>query len=227
MPDVTLTNFADGVAAPSSTLNANIYTVHATAPASLEVVNGWLDGDNLPSGRQIERRHVQPNAFVVGGEVGSNAPLDFFDDVFDTTLAANGYTTGDTEEDFIPIPGACASFYCPWAAADCLVIVTWNISWLCDGDAAGDVGVIRFGHRTDAETGYTWTNALRRVVPSTVRTEGADVFFRGTRQQHWAGHALLTSVGKGWHHLGLFVGSTALQTRVWNRSMRYIVIRRT
>jgi hypothetical protein len=228
-----LTQFTAGAAASPVSLMTNLYTPHNTTPASLEVINGWLDDDNLPSGRQITRHHAQRNAFMLAGEVGSNAPVDFFDDFLDTTLSRLG-TSGagaDTTADFIPIPGACAAFYNPWIDTDSMVFATWNISWLSDGNAAAAVSVIRFGYRKPTNTAFTFVDSSRRVVPRTIRTEGATDRWRGgTRLQHWAGHVMLTPTvneSVGWWDVGLFIGHDVLQTRVWNRSMRYVVMRRS
>lgn len=229
MPDITFAHtFTSGAAADPANAMRNLYTPYEGAtPPSPEVINGGLDDDNLPAGRVITRRHIQPDAFAMGGEVGSNASLDYFGEMFETTLSADGISTADTTADFVPIPGANVALHVPWPSTEFWLMFSWNISWLTDGKDAGEVAAIRFGLIEPGQTAPVFFSSQRRVIPQTIRSESGNLVWRAsTKQQRWNGHHAQTGAS-GWWSAGLYLAADCTQTRLYARSIRWAALRRS
>ncbi len=144
--------FADGATPTASQFSENWYHPVAANPDSLDVINGFIDSDNLAAGTQLSSPHIQRGEFLRAEGTGATANMDFFHDLFEglemifypsglaatwaaPTLGFNGTPYGPLPEEFlaphyIPIPGAGITFYAPTRGA---LLLTWNITWLNDG----------------------------------------------------------------------------------------------
>lgn len=101
--------------------------------ASLDVMNGFLDTENLEVNNAFKKQHLQPGSQSGGGQVGATANMDFFKDLFSgNSLAFRGDEKTDAElrAHYVPIPGAGVTFYLPY---DAHVLFMWNIGWFNDG----------------------------------------------------------------------------------------------
>jgi len=213
-----------------------IYKPNISTPDSLEVINGWLDSNNLSG--SLTQEDVQSDAFVVGGQVSGNGPIDYFDDLFEDVVASpSDGLLGEDQPDlkdrnFLAIPGANATYFLPWRPK--FVLFSWHITWLVDSTyASNDAGVIRFGLRKANETGrvVTFYDSQRRVCPySSKVNKSNDLIFVEGMQNHWNGHKLLQWPDTGteereWWTAGLYIKSAAPHARVFNRSFRWIALR--
>lgn len=216
-----------------------LYSPDTTTPDSLEVINGWLTTLNLPGGFKINQEHVQSDAFFVGGQVAGNGPLDYFAAAFsgDQCYPGGGLLgSGETAEaddvetpDWLAIPGANASFFLPWRPH--VVWFTWNITWICDSkDTTDDAAAIRFGlENNSAAGGPTFSASQRRVCPYSVKdNHNANNFWYERMQQHWTGHKVVQwplVQEQDWFNAGLYIKTSTVQARVFNRSFRWIALR--
>ena len=131
MPEIRVPHvFSSGDAIDADQFSQNV-SLAGPVPNSFEVVNGWLDGENLPevgsaADWKVQGLHLKNDTFATGGMVGSTENLDFFWDAFPAvdveTLNRKNIPVGR----FKPIPGACASFYVPYEA---IVFFTWQVSF--------------------------------------------------------------------------------------------------
>jgi len=221
MPTITLPNtFADTNTSDVAAVMENFYSPDAATPDSLEVINGWLDDANLASGEKIQHYHLMPGAVSVSGEVGSNATLDFFYNLFDMTNAReDGHAVADATGAFVPIPGACATFWLPFAPT--VFLASWNISWTSDADNVDSPSIVRF-----VRDGV-FDDVQRRIAPWTVYGNGTSVNYHPYHAQHWSGHSYQTNITAGWHSMGLYIanGGSCTQSRVRSRSFRYVAFR--
>lgn len=238
MPDYTTKNTLSGTSAAAD-LMENFFEPDATTPDTLEVINGWLDSDNL--GSVIDRRALQPRTFTDGGGVGGSTALDYFSDQFGNTTFNGAETAGaDTTNVMLPIPGACIRFYLPRAAN---VLFFWNITWACDlyeqvvTISSGLAVPVHF--RLDGA--WSANGAQRRCVGVSVyeqaNSDNDRYIHWSNLDNRWAGHRWESALAAGWHDAGLYIGVSAAasggpggntitqQARVRNRSMRYIAFR--
>ena len=216
-------------------LMEGLYKPNISTPDSLEVINGWLSKLNFPAGTKFNRDHVQSDAFVVGGQVAGNGPLDYFDDAFsgDRCFPSGGLLGEDPDDveapDWLPIPGANASFFLPWRPR--LVWFTWNVTWLCDSkDTANNAAAIRFGLKGSGVAGTpSFYASARRVCPYSVKdTHSSNNFWFERLQNHWSGHKVVAwpEVQEyGWFNAGLYIKTSTPHARVFNRSFRWIALR--
>ena len=132
MPTVTFpltsTPFVDGETLDADRVSAGIYEPQST-PASLGVINGFVDADNLGigSGQDIDYRMVRPGANATGKSVGQTANLDFFSEFYEGEFDINDYDEAMARG----LTAVGIRFYVPY---DCsMVMLTWHVGVLVDG----------------------------------------------------------------------------------------------
>lgn len=132
MPTVTFpltsTPFVDGETLDADRVSAGIYEPQST-PASLGVINGFVDADNLGigSGQNIDYRMVRPGANATGKSVGQTANLDFFSEFYEGEFDINDYDEAMARG----LTAVGIRFYVPY---DCsMVMLTWHVGVLVDG----------------------------------------------------------------------------------------------
>lgn len=131
MPDINLPHkFITGEIIDADKFSQNI-SLAGAQPNSFEVINGWLDSDNLPPMAEedswsVESYHLKNDTFAAGGMVGSTQNLDFFWDAFPAVGQFERSAGNIPAGHFKPIAGACASFYVPYRA---IVLFTWQVSF--------------------------------------------------------------------------------------------------
>lgn len=132
MPTVTFpltsTPFVDGETLDADRVSAGIYEPQST-PASLGVINGFVDADNLGigSGQGIDYRMVRPGANATGKSVGQTANLDFFSEFYEGEFDINDYDEAMARG----LTAVGIRFYVPY---DCsMVMLTWHVGVLVDG----------------------------------------------------------------------------------------------
>lgn len=243
MPDITLpTSWTTSDTPSGEEVSKNLYHLNAT-PASLEVINGHLDKDNLTAGGQITDVHLQTGSQTLGRMVGATANLDYFDEVF-TGAQSQGHESGDQEsaDSWLQIPGAGMRVYLPYQPK--FLLVTWQIMWTHDSGTKTNHrnAVIKLFHNGGVGTalsGSPYTlDHQRRVAPDHLSyveivdpdvypTQTAQNYFRysAARQRIWSGHQLIESPAKGFHDLELRLYSDAEQVRVRARGFRVIAFR--
>jgi len=240
MPDITLpTSWGSSDTPSGEEVSKNLYSPDTT-PASLEVINGHLDKDNLVAGDQITSDHLQVGSQTLGRMVGATANLDYFDDVFQGAQT-QGHESGDQEESdaWLQIPGAGMRVYLPYSPK--FLLVTWQIMWTHDSGTKTNHrnAVIKLfqngGVGTSISSNPYTLDHQRRVAPDHLSyslvsaddgKEAQNNFrFSADRQRIWSGHQLIESPAKGFHDLELRLYSDAEQVRVRARGFRVIAFR--
>jgi hypothetical protein len=218
--------FADGSYANSTDFAESTYKPHSTMPASFEVINGWLDVNNLKSGFLVTNDMVQRGEISRVVQVGSTMTLDYFRDQFNNeTYSRDGYSAADDLASLVPIPGATLTTYI--VGQPYLILLTWNIWWendLADTTLGCPVRLAVNGRAR--ATG----NVHRRVAPEAQFT-GAGYPRQSRMANQWSGHAVIDSsslVANAFNSFGLVLGvsAPARQVRVRTRSMRAIMLMR-
>lgn len=132
MPTVTFplvtTPFVDGETLDADRVSAGIYEPQST-PASLGVLNGFADVDNLglDSSNKVDYRIVRPGANATGKSVGQTANLDFFADFFEGEFDIDDYDEAMARG----LTAVGIRFYVPY---DCsMVMLTWHVGLVVDG----------------------------------------------------------------------------------------------
>jgi len=88
--------FTDGSAADAGDFATSVYRPDDATPASFEVINGWLDEDNLKSGFLVQNEMVQRQEISRVVQVGSTMPIDYFRNQFNNLeYSRDGYSTAD------------------------------------------------------------------------------------------------------------------------------------
>jgi len=146
MPDISVpVTFADGTTADAPDLNLVTYRPRSVTPAGLEILNGYLDGDNRLLLSDVRREDVRRGAFSRGEMVGATAAKDYFADLFvgvrgpdstaeregvlaDTSGSGSYYTdriaAATPHSRFIPLAGAGKTYYLPHACSQ--VYLFWH-----------------------------------------------------------------------------------------------------
>ena len=196
--------------------------------ASLEVINGRLDRENLAPDFLVGYHSLQANSVSNGGMVAATGNSDFFGG---TSESIQGWFDGISSEvvvsdtnSFLPVPGAAVQFYLPFPA---YVLLTWEVNWVSDSTGAGHDSVLRLFVDGDKKS----TAHARRTVQTQFRSESGEYPYLRDRykSRYWCGHALLTDLSKGYHSasLRLCANENIKQTRVRARSMKYIIFKRS
>lgn len=211
------------------TIEDNLYFASDTADPrpSLEVINGWLDEDNLAAGEVFSRRHVQAGEFTGTGAVGSTANLDYFDTSFNYNILReerNGAYPWDMRRNIpsdaelaskhIAIPGACCTFYIPESAGEHVsVLLSWNIGWFNDGlfqpGLSGDQWVSNVS-RLQLFWDDTPQAVQKRVCPPNCHRGPLLTGKHVNNRDHarvYSGHKVVKGVASGWHTAALKVSA--------------------
>ena len=217
MPTINLPNtpYADGVAASGPNVTQDFYDPADSSGTTetFEVINGWLEDVNvLDNGgtRDITVDMIQSRAFSLAGQVGNSVNTDYFHDFVSFDVAA------PVESEFIPVTGSNITFRVPYQCR--AVIVTWNIGFGSDADAASEQSELRL--RLDGVPA-TGAGHFRRLTRSVEGTQRNGIL----KERFWSGHTVLVNLPQGWHTVGLYLSHDATQTRVRTRGIRYIAIR--
>lgn len=220
MPTITLPNtFVSGAAMAAADFNENVCTPNTT-PASLDVVNGQLDVDNLAAGTSIEREMLAPGEFALGLTRANNVPTDYFSEAFAGFINANRGSANEISnlEAFQPVPGSCISVDLDWAPG--ALLLGWSVFATNDGtDTAGTRTILRL-----ARNG-AFVDGQRRVVPPHRHSPGAaDTRYPGFFQRVWSGTYLFTNLSRGRHDFGIYLAADADQSRVFSASISPLAI---
>ena len=234
----------DGV---TRNLSSGHYDAVAATHESISAVNGWLASDNLDGSWEVGPRDVKNDAFTSGKMVGSTDNVDFFWDVFPTVtaedatsicpdfqptgLTAQTTTTNITGPDgeslagFLPIPGACISFFLPYKA---VVIFTWQISAANARRQLHGVAS-NYGSLTSAGTRLSpaWEDGSKTQFRLIINSHRTPVGSSGTVSAESAGYASDPQAGPlpfggapDWQVFNLHVGGREgpgkLSSRVWS-----------
>ncbi len=246
MPNITLPNFpfVDGAIPTGTDVSENIYDISGGAPNSYEVINGHLDIDNLDaSWATIDRTAVQYNVLSLSGEVGATSNLDYVKDLFlGYTPTAADLANPDHDDPateparstiramWLGVPGLGINFYLPYRA---IVILTWNVMWMNDGvnnglDQNEQESLLRLFVNGQIQE-YTWKRELHPCIRIDQGGPGAGDKTHWGRDinRYWNGHYTV-ELEAGFHSASvrLLCSSEVPQTRLFNRSMRYIAFHR-
>ena len=211
MPNITLphraaTDIQDGLVTSAPNLAENFYSP-ATTPDSFDVMNGQLDNANRAAGWTVDRTHIQPGALGRGGSAGSTLNLDYFGsngDVFGAWAVGNDLTGL-----YLPIPGACRTFYLPFNPA--VLLVTWRMFAAPDGeDTRAQFRMYKNGAQI--------TNQMRTVHGGDPAGSGRSAL---DWDRTWSGFHYEATPGAGWYTFGLYVASNNPTTRVRCRGIDY------
>jgi hypothetical protein len=214
MPTVTFplvtTPFVDGETLDADRVSAGIYEPQST-PASLGVLNGFADVDNLglDSSNKVDYRIVRPGANATAKSVGQTANLDFFSEFYEGEFDIDDYDEAMARG----LTAVGIRFYVPY---DCsMVMLTWHVGVVVDGRhiRSDDYALIEdFGTDT-TNTAPPLPPARRSVDGSAVRTNPVDypthntlltLFINGDAQQ-----VVSRRIATGFHSM---LGSTYLKT---------------
>lgn len=225
MPDITFPNTFTATTTDPSAVMENLFMPNST-PDSLDVINGWLDSDNLNSGVEIEYEHLKPGSTAQVGTTGGTATLDFFHQVLgDAALHYDGHTTADTDGDFIPIPRAARTFYLKHAYNR--LVLFWHISWHTDAAWQASTG----NPQTSAPAVIKlFIDGTAQEVERRINMGGVDwgpgtKVYSGLRGSHWTGHTVIRNPAQGWHTVSLRLAADNLkQVRIRNRSFSYVAL---
>ena len=246
---------------PTQEVNSSFFSTrdpslpgNSSVPNSGSVINGFLHKANLAEEVQLTSHHFKPGTFSQGASIGTTDNLDFFPDVFPqgNFIARNAPSPlvgGRNQENinfvkqtnfFLPIPGACTTFYNPYKKA--LAIFTWNISIAIDGHVSeNETRPFSIYHSSDPRYA-TWlifklvrpdgveiTEGVRKtetayrtvLVPTHYRASAAR---RGAQKDmYYSGHLMYEfsenpGVGtqEGWYSAGLHIGFAAPKNVIVN-----------
>lgn len=224
IPNMTAV-FTDGTGANVADFASSVYRPDATTPESFEVINGWLDEDNLKSGFLVRSDMVQRGEISRVVQVGSTMPLDYFRNQFNNrTYSRDGYSPSDDLTSFVPIPGAYMTQYV--VGQPRLVLLTWNIWW--ENDLSDELNgcPVRLAINGRPKTAG---NFQRRVAPAAYYAGGANERYSKFANQ-WTGHAVVDAtedlVANSFNSFGLViaVSAPARQVRVRTRAFRAIML---
>lgn len=191
----------------------------ATPPASLSVLNGWLDGNNFASSFALEDVHTQPGSIVNAWQASGNSNLDYRPSVF------GGYefdtTSGDSfRMPFLPgeskfyIPGANNTFYLP---VESYVAFFWTVYWNAQTVATGQLSYVYFVLNDEIQPGDARFVGQTAAATTAVNNLETNQGYKKARTYH--GHYVTPSSAKlaaGWHSAGLAVlaDKDVLMTRI-------------
>lgn len=216
MPNITIpNNQADGDVLSSELFEENLCVPLASAPASLEIINGELDDDNLES-VLLTRDLVQRGELFQGEQVGFSVPLDYFSDLFGGFVNGDAAspTENDNLEEFRPIPGVARTLHFRWDAP--WVLVLFRIFCNHDGSHGASAKTPVFRLFMDG----TQVSGQRRPVPPHVYNS---IRYSAAMQREWSGHVMIENVTRGWHDIYLGVASDAPHTRLLNGAIAVIL----
>ena len=146
------TAFVDGQPASADSIAGNFGTPSSADPApSMEIINGWLDADNLEtplSSNRIGYNSFQVGSLTEGRMVGATLDHDYFErdffSGFNEWIWVGPAEGGSFEKTgpagtpaeiplFVTIPGSGLNFYVTYP--NCFIAFTWTIRWTHDGIA--------------------------------------------------------------------------------------------
>ena len=218
MPDITYPGtfpYSTGDVAAAADVQGLVYNPSSLA-ASLGVINGLLDVDNVSTQVQIEAEHTQRGSHIRQQAVAGTLPLDYFDDIFGDHDGSS-FDRLDLDEARV-IPGTGIDFYMPWRG---YVLVTWTAFWTNNSTADDRRSVVFF-----AFNGEYATNQYRTVGRCKNSAANPPVHEGSKCSRVWSGH-YITTLNIGWNQVALKVIADAdvEQTRVWARDMVVTPIR--
>jgi hypothetical protein len=177
------------------------------SPSTFNVLDGWLDGDNLDD--RIVRRHIRPGSMTFAQMTGQTAHYDLLD-----TVAEN-----DPDEQKNYIPGASMTFYVRrnWS----LLMLTFQAVAACDGLVTTEPPNMMFRGYVDGSR----YNSLTRYIRGALSAGLTERYPRNDRI--FSGHVDLTGLSVGWHSFGLAVYHEIpeKQIRVRIRNVKIVGIR--
>lgn len=209
MPVVSIPDISENTKIVADTVNL-LFNDATTPEASLSVINGLLDWENLDESRVVSAEHTQRGSAITGSGVAGTANLDWR-----WTWFSNYSSKTDTSfvlgaaDPYQFIPGGCKPFFMPW---DGVALVHWSIFWWNDQYSGtvprSDVFLMFDGDR--------WENHRRAV--GMAGTEPNPVGYRTHRC--WSGFAVIDA-DKGWHDVGLalLADSDIRNTRTYSVSI--------
>ena len=220
MPTVAFPNplFATSSAVSSASFKDFLTVAPASTPDNtLEVLNGNLEENNLASGVEIQREHVQPGAGVQLSSSSGSINLDYFIDMWGGT--DNTFGTGKNQA----IPGAGVRFFMPFDG-DALIMAQILYMGSIREPSAGSSNwtfFMRFATATGAGTAIGPTR--RRIEENLDASNGAH---DGTyKLRHYSPHWWAEDLTAGqWYDANLYIvpiqgNADANQVRVWCRNI--------
>lgn len=204
--------FADGDISDADKVARNLYNPQNVTPDSLDILNGMLDAANKSSSDNLSRRKFQPFTFARGHMVGATANLDFAEDRWWQGI---DLTTGDPDQQFLPIPGGAIEYYQPWAAT--AVLLAYQISFGSDASSATTNTAVKLWTSSGGSHDASRRQAGVAVDAGIRYGKGSDQWITG----HW----LLLNESAGWKSASLRICSDAEFSRVRVRNFIAIPFR--
>jgi hypothetical protein len=229
----TITAFPQLIAGitDADAVSENLYAPKGIVPDTFDVLNGWLDRENLPStAKQIGASQIHPGAYTRLYSTGATANLDLFSDLF----PGHPPEFGDNEKNYRPISGAGATCYVPWASSR--VLIRWNLAIATDGARSSTTeiynpqtrGAVLLKQVDPAGTSTPYWSTYRWFSPAyqTAAVPPLPITARhGERHDRvYCGHKVLTGLAKGYHHFnicGWMRGPTTRSSDATGQAHRY------
>lgn len=218
MADLTLPASIYPITAGDALNGDDIMTLfHDTANPenSLEVINGFLDYNNLAASWSVGAQYTQRGSAIEARQVSRTANLDWMWHHWGSEQTTGGTLTLSAATPFQYIPGANIQWFQKWTG---MAVVSWTIMWANDSYSTDDdrKSLLYLFFDNVAQT------AQRRGIGRCLQSWSDPLFYK--RARVWSGHMLLDSVSRGWHSAGLTIicDNRVRQTRTWASSFRVV-----
>lgn len=207
----------DDTAITSSGVNTLMYNGASPADA-WNIVNGYLDQDNMDANLVLTAELTQRGTFVDGWGCAGTANLDYRAVHFAGCTEQNN-TYAPRPFASKSIPGACRAIYLPRQS---LVRISWTIGWTNDNanDAARS-RIVLYVDGDDVDSQVRQVDRCANLAPPDIIGNIQHYGYRKNRW--WSGHNQMV-LAAGWHDIGLRIQahSSIPQTRVWARHIDII-----
>ena len=177
----------------------------ADLDASLGMLNGLLDNNNLHTDTEITAELTQRGSFIDMCGASGTANLDYKRYWFGGFDAPSPFVTLSAPDPNLAIAGGGRAYFCKWGHAQ--VLVMWTIMWTAPNlDDEAKAAIVLTVDGTYEPAMYRDHGKLYDTTPSPEGYKKARV---------WSGHAVI-ELTYGWHDIGLeiLVDEEVVATRV-------------